>query len=145
VACLYRIFGEHDWLGRLVSAFFGAWGALFLFGFVRRRLGDMVAVWSGLLVSVIPVHLFHTRAFQPEAMALWGLLGGLYFVDRWLTERRTVFWLAAVALGSLAPLLKLNYLYLIGPLFALLGWDRRPLPARRWLALGGAFAGVTLL
>src|SRR6476661_3371680 len=33
---LYRVFGQHDWVGRLVNVFFGVWGVFALYQLVRR-------------------------------------------------------------------------------------------------------------
>lgn len=147
LATLYGIVGIHEMIGRCLSIFFGVWGAVFLYGFVRRRLGDRVALWSMLAMCVVPVHLYFSRSVQPEAMALWGLLGYLYHLDRWLDRPDGAGdWLAAVLLGSLAPLLKLPFLYIILPLWAYLGFERhrsRELPKAPFFAMIVSILGLT--
>ena len=144
----FRLFGPHDILGRFLSAIFAAWGAVLLYGFARPRLGNAVAWASGLAMSALPIHIYFTRSVQPEPMALWGLLGFLYYFDRWLNRGGgTRDWVLAVLLGALAPLLKLPFIYLIAPLWLFLGWERF-----RWgvfkkpafLASGAAIAALTL-
>jgi 4-amino-4-deoxy-L-arabinose transferase-like glycosyltransferase len=139
VALFYQLFGVREIIGRLLSMLLAAWGALYLYRFVQPRLGETIARWSAMAMCVIPIHVYFTRTFQPEAMALWGLLGFLYYADLWLSSApKTRYWLAALALGSIAPLLKLPYLYLLGPLWFLLAFEKggwfgvlRP----RWLFL----------
>ncbi len=134
VALLYKLFGIHEVLGRLFSVFLTAWSALFLFRFVSRRLGETTAFWSSLVMCSIPVHIYFTRTFQPEPMALWGVLGFLDYTDRWLRTGQRRDWLLALFLGATGPLLKLPYLYLIIGLAWALGVHRQKGPMR---ALGG--------
>lgn len=144
VACLYKLFGFHEWFARLVSALFAAWGALFLFAFVRRRLNEDVALIASLAMCVIPVHLFYTRTVQPEAMALWGYLGFLLTLDRGLAaEGKWWDYLLATLFGAIATTLKLPYLYLVGFSGALLVWDRKGL--RGMLNFGSILAGTAIL
>jgi len=125
LACAYRLFGVHEALGRLLASAFAAWGALFLYGFVRRRLGDSIGLASALVLCVLPVHLYFTRTVQPESMALWALLGFLYCWDRWLRDRGAATLALALALACLGPLLKLAYLYLVLPIGLALAWEHR--------------------
>jgi 4-amino-4-deoxy-L-arabinose transferase-like glycosyltransferase len=143
LAGAYQVFGVHEILGRLLSMVFAAWGAVFLYLFVRRRLGERIGLWSALVMCAIPVHVYFTRSVQPEPMALWGLLGFLYYGDRWLfVNRQGSTWLCAVALGALAPLLKLPYLYILGPLWVVLGYERFGLHFLKNTAWWAALLGI---
>jgi len=126
----YKLFGLHEILGRLLSVFLTAWSALFLFAFVRRRLGNAVGLWSALVMCSIPAHIYFTRTVQPESMALWAFLGFLNTFDRWLLASRRRDLLFALALGTLAPLLKLPFAYLVIGMWGVFGWQsgslRRP-------------------
>ena len=125
LALLYKLFGMNDIWGRILSSMFGAWGAVFLYKFVRPRLGEARALMSALVMCVIPIHIYFTRSVQPEPMALWGMLGFLYYLDRWLNRGGgTRDWILALLLGATAPLLKLPFLYLIFPLGVILGGER---------------------
>lgn len=145
VAVLYRVFGTHDIIGRLVSCMFAAWGAVFLYRLVRIRLSEPIALLSALVMCVIPVHVYFTRTFQPEAMALWGFLGFVFYWDRWLFRERSLRDLVlATLLGAIGPLLKLNFLYLVmlvGPwmVFERYGWRALKRPQN-----GLPFAGILL-
>ncbi len=125
LALLFKVFGTREALGRLLSSLFAAWGAIFLYLFVRPRLGEARALASGLVMCALPIHIYFTRSVQPEPMALWGLLGFLYYMDRHLNRKGDwKDWTLAVLLGALAPLLKLPFLYVLFPLWAYLGWER---------------------
>jgi len=123
VALLYKAFGIQETLGRLLSIALTAWSAVFLFWFIRRRLGEPTALWTALVMCSIPIHVYFTRTFQPEPMAMWGLLGFLCYFDRWVREGRWVDALLAAALGAIGPLLKLPYLYLVGGLWLVFAWE----------------------
>ncbi|MFA5975325.1 MAG: glycosyltransferase family 39 protein [Elusimicrobiota bacterium] len=126
VAMLYKLFGFHEILGRLLSIALTAWSAVFLYGLVRRRLGETVGLWSALIMCAIPVHIYFTRTVQPESMALWAFLGFVYYLDRRLAgEGRLWDWPVLIALGALGPLLKLPFLYLVGGLWLILGIEYR--------------------
>lgn len=128
LAILFKGLGERDVWGRLLSMFFAAWGALYLYHFVRARLGDTIAFWSAITLCTIPVHVYFTRTVQPEPMALWGLLGFLYYTDKWTSGHRTTgVWMAALLLGATAPLLKLPFLYVLAPLWFMLAFEKEGL------------------
>jgi len=84
IALLYRVFGLHEILGRLMSCAITAWSALFLYKMVEPRLGERTAFWSAIVMCSIPVHIYFTRTVQPESMALWAFIGFVYYLDRWL-------------------------------------------------------------
>jgi hypothetical protein len=126
LAWLYRLGGGiHEIYGRILSALFAGWGAVFLFELVRRRLGQPTALWSAMAMCVIPVHVYFTRTVQPEAMALWGLIGFARYLDLSLNEPRDRWRKLSltIALGATAPLLKLPYLYVVVPLAAAFAWE----------------------
>jgi 4-amino-4-deoxy-L-arabinose transferase-like glycosyltransferase len=137
IALLYSLFGVHEILGRLLSCLFAAWGAVFLFLFVRPRLGERVAFWSAIVMCSLPIHIYFTRTVQPEPMALWGLLGFLYYADR--------SWILALLLGSLAPLLKLSFLYVLFPLWFFFGYEREGWKILKDLKWIGLMTGILVL
>ena len=107
--------------------FLTAWSAVFLYEFVKPRLGEPTAFWAALVMCSIPVHIYFTRTVQPESMALWGMLGFVRYVDRWRESGSTGAWMAATLLGAVAPLLKLPFMYLILGLWWVLAAEHREL------------------
>src|SRR6266480_2392153 len=57
LAILFKLFGIREILGRLLSCIFAAWGAVFLYGCVRSRLGEPIALCSALVMCALPIHL----------------------------------------------------------------------------------------
>ena len=114
VALLYKAFGVRDFLGRVLSAVSAAFSAVFLYLLAARFLDGKTAFLSGLVFCVIPIRVYFMRAFMPDAMAVLCLVAGFYFFLRWVDEDR--FWpfgLASSLLLTLAPLLKIAYLWLL--------------------------------
>jgi len=148
LALLYQLFGMHDMLGRILSSVFAAWGAVYLFLFIRPRLGEPTALVSALVMCVIPVHLYFTRTVQPESMALWAFLGFLFHGDRYLRAPRPFDSTLTLLFGALPCLLKLSFVYPIAGMWILLIWDYRRwqgLTFAKGYAIALGMVGVTAL
>ncbi|MGO9813134.1 MAG: ArnT family glycosyltransferase [Isosphaeraceae bacterium] len=83
VVALRRIAGWRlEACGRIVSAFATALGGWGLFGLIRRREGERVALAAVIAFSLFPVTIRYGRAFQPDALMLGAVLAGLNCWDR---------------------------------------------------------------
>jgi len=146
IALLYKLFGLHDALGRVLSVILTAWSAFFLYRLVENRCASSrAALLSGLVMCSIPVHVYFTRTVQPESMALWGLIGFVYYLDRVLYRAGPMRdWLWVCLLGATGPLLKLPYLYLVAGLWAVFLFENPRLWRTRMLWVTPVFIlGVT--
>lgn len=125
MAALWPAANLGDLWGRILSSVFGLLCALYLFFLVRETVDEETAFLSGLVFSVLPISVYFTRTVQPEAMALWGIVGGLYHV------RKAGFLhaVAASCLLALAPLAKMPYAFVWLPAAWLVYRARDP---RRW-------------
>jgi len=95
VVALHRIAGWRlEACGRIVSAFATALGAWGLFGLIRLREGERVALAAVIAFSLLPVTIRYGRAFQPDALMLGAVLAGLNCWDR-AEDGRGRWWLAA--------------------------------------------------
>ncbi len=119
VALLYKLFGFHDSLGRVVSIAFGLGSMALLHLLTKRFFGRSAALFATGLFAVLPMAVYYTRTFMPEPAMLFFSIAGLYCFSRWLDfERWSDFFLAAAAF-SLAFLIKLPTLFLGGPILFL--------------------------
>ncbi|GJL80044.1 MAG: hypothetical protein NPINA01_30330 [Nitrospinaceae bacterium] len=119
VAILYKIFGFHDFLGRLVAIGFslGAMGMLYL---LTKRYFDATAATIAIaFFAVLPMSVFYGRTFMPEAAMLFFSIALIYYFSLWLETQRWLHFFAAVLCAALAFLIKLPTLYLGGPLLFL--------------------------
>ena len=71
VALLYKIFGAHEYLGRLVSIFAFCGGAFFLYKLARKYIGAQGAIIALLFYTFNPHIFFYSRAFMPESTMLF--------------------------------------------------------------------------
>jgi 4-amino-4-deoxy-L-arabinose transferase-like glycosyltransferase len=68
--------------GRIVSALatgLGAWG---LFGLIRRKEGERIAVVAVIAFACFPITIRYGRAFQPDSLMLGAVLAGANCWDR---------------------------------------------------------------
>lgn len=143
VAALYRLFGVHEVLARLVSIAFTLGTAVWVYLLGRRYLDRAAALWAVLFLCFSPLYIFYGRTVQPEATVLFLSLGALYCFTRWLDDERWANYAAAALLAAVAFLTKIPSLYLGLPLLAAawLKYRWRLLrQGRLWL-----FAALTLL
>src|SRR3989338_7036484 len=116
VALLYKVFGFHETLGRVLSAVFAAFCAVFLYLLAARFLDEKTSFLSGLVFCFIPIRIYFMRTFMPEAMAIFCLVAGFYFFLLWMREDRFLpHGIASSILLTFVPLLKIAYLWLLLP------------------------------
>ncbi|GAA1319504.1 ArnT family glycosyltransferase [Pseudonocardia xinjiangensis] len=111
-AALYEVFGEHAWLGRLVSLVFMLVATAAFWGLARRLLPVRVARWALVAFAVSPAFMRYGTAFMPEATVLACYLLALLAFCRWLQEDRRIWLVAAAAATSAAALVKPTSLHI---------------------------------
>jgi 4-amino-4-deoxy-L-arabinose transferase-like glycosyltransferase len=119
VSLLYYIFGEHMWLGRFVSFLFSVTTVIIFYLIVKKILNHREVLWSLILFTLSPILLRYDTAFMPEATVLCFYVGGLYFLLKWLDNRRFLLLFLASLSTSMAILVKPSAIH-IGLLFDLL-------------------------
>lgn len=147
IALLYKIFGVHEFIGRILSYIFSVL-ALFVFSLLARRyLNELGALAASLCFAVSPVVLSVAASLQPDGLMFLFYLAAAFFFTRWLDENRNADYYFALALTALALLAKLPAAN-IGILFALLvlarfGFNSLRMP-KLWLLAGVALAPALL-
>jgi Dolichyl-phosphate-mannose-protein mannosyltransferase len=119
--------------GRLVSALgmvLAVWG---LYALVAARSGRTTALVAAAALAAFPVTIRYGRSFQPDALMLGCLVGGLSCWDRYKSGGRPVWLLAGFVLTSAGLALKVISAYVLLPL--LLVVIRRVRPWKVVLAL----------
>ncbi|MCD6520326.1 MAG: glycosyltransferase family 39 protein [Anaerolineae bacterium] len=138
VAGLYRLFGVHEALARLVSIAFSLGTAAWVYLLAKRYFGRRAALLATLFLGLSPLYVFYGRTVQPEATALFFSVGALYWFTQWLESERWGHWALATGMAALAFLCKIPTLYIGLPLLgaAWLKW-RWQLFRQGWLWLFG--------
>jgi len=123
VALLYKFFGEHEYLGRLLSVLASLITISFLYLLVKKQINEKTALWSAFFYAVLPLNVFLGRTFQPEATLLMASVVAIYFFSEWIATGKWHLFIFSAFFLSLACLLKPQTLYLGLPLL-FLAWDK---------------------
>ncbi|GAA4543766.1 glycosyltransferase family 39 protein [Pseudonocardia xishanensis] len=134
---LYTLFGEHEFLGRLVSLAFMLLATWAFWNLAKRLLPPTAARWALIAWAVSPAFMRWGTAFMPEATVLAFTMLTLLFFCRWLQEDRGRWLVATAAAISLAGLAKPTSLHvgLVLGLWVLFGARRRLRRPSLYLAL----------
>jgi hypothetical protein len=119
VAILYKLFGVHEYLGRLVSIIAFCGGAFFLYKLTKKYAGNTTGLITLLFYIFNPCIFFYSRTFQPESTMLFFSITMLYFFSEWID--RAGWWRFALMTlcATLAFLIKLPTICLGLPLLYL--------------------------
>jgi 4-amino-4-deoxy-L-arabinose transferase-like glycosyltransferase len=86
VAILYKLFGVHESLGRLVSIIAFCGGAFFLYKLARKYADKTSGLVALLFYTFNPYMFFYSRSFQPESTMLFFSIAMLYFFSEWIDK-----------------------------------------------------------
>lgn len=94
---LYRVLGQHDWIGRGVAVAFGIWGIVALFLLTRRIWGAERGVVVAATMAVLPGSVFVERSFLPDPAMVALATTSVWLFVAWLqTGKRTTLLLGGV-------------------------------------------------
>lgn len=149
LALLYRCFGLHEWLGRLLSIACALASIWLVVRLGRRLLGDAPGRWGGLFFALSPLAIYYGRGVQAESLLL---LLAVLCIERllaWRDAKRPLDLLLSWVGFCGCALIKVLPLLWLG-LAVAYWWTPQP-SARRWLRdpllwlYGLTAAGLTLL
>jgi len=119
MAALYKIFGYHEIIGRVLIYAFSLLALLIFFSLARRLLPRWGAIAAGLVFIFNPMAVRVSNSLQPEGPMLFFLIAAVYAFLRWLENDRWTWYGTAVSATAAALLVKIPALH-IGIFFALL-------------------------
>jgi len=106
-ALCYKIFGVHEWFGRVQAVILFALSLPFFFLIVRRIFDETAATWALFFYSFAPLGVMASRCFMPDVPSLALSIIGLYFFQQWLAEEGSrASFLASALCISLSILIK---------------------------------------
>ena len=107
VSILYRIFGPHEFLYRIVNILIGFLGLFCLFKAALLLFKDK---WYALAVSVFvftsPIFVFYTNNFIPDATCLSIEFIGMYFFFKYYYHRNVKHWYLSLFFMLIGGLIK---------------------------------------
>ncbi|WP_409343230.1 ArnT family glycosyltransferase [Paenibacillus sp. MBLB4367] len=102
IAILYKLFGFHYELARIVPVLFFTGSAVFVYLIARHYFAKPAAWIAIVLYGSLPLTLLYSRAIMPESAALFFFTGCFYFFSRWIKEDRLWVLLLAAVFTALA-------------------------------------------
>jgi 4-amino-4-deoxy-L-arabinose transferase-like glycosyltransferase len=124
-AICYKIFGVHEWIGRIQAVLLFALSLPFFFLLIRKISGEIAAVWALFFYSFAPLGIMAGRCFMPDMPSLALSIIGLYFFQRWIESgpdshlASRSFLVSAICI-SLSTLIKLPSAIIGAPLACLI-------------------------
>jgi hypothetical protein len=90
---LYRVVGQHDWVGRLVATLFGVWGVFALYQLVRRIWDEAHGLVSAAVLAILPAAVFFDRCFLPDPAMVSLVTTSMWMLVAYLqtSQRRYLF------------------------------------------------------
>lgn len=123
IGMLYRIFGFHEYIYKLVNVLIGFTGLYFLFLLGLRAFRNIwYAIFLPMLLFSSPIYAYYTNNFIPDATSLSIALAGLYFFYLFYkngSARNMVLSLSFLCLAGLLKTPALILYFAIGGLFLL--------------------------
>src|SRR5439155_5568928 len=119
-ALAYKIFGVHEWVGRVQAVILFALSLPFFFLLARKIFGEIAAVWALFFYSFAPLGIMTSRCFMPDMPSLALSIVGLFFFERWLSDQKSIPAIVASALCiSLSILIKATSVLIAAPIACL--------------------------
>src|SRR5690606_14215209 len=111
-ALFYFLFGDNDTTARLAPALIGL-AMVGMTYYFRRYIGRIGALAAGILITIGPSLLFHSRYIRDDIFIAFFLMVWIYGAFRYLesSERR---WLIAVTLGAVLGILAMEAHFISG-------------------------------
>lgn len=98
IAVTYKVFGIHDFIGRIWSFLFSLGTLFFFLKLARKYLDETGQIFAFLFFAFNPMLVEFSTAIQPEGLMILAYVASVYFFTSWLEKEDTkYFWLAAAA------------------------------------------------
>lgn len=106
VAVLYYIFGLHEYLGRIFSVLGWVLSSFFLWKIANKYTGKFAANIALFFYAISPLSVLISRSFQPDQWMLASSLAAIYFLDKWLREKKWLFFNVSIFVAGCSFLFK---------------------------------------
>ncbi|MDF2889971.1 MAG: glycosyl transferase family 39 [Clostridia bacterium] len=83
IAILYKVFGYHIWLARLVPISFFMLSVYYLYLVAKIFFPMPQSLLVIMIYSILPINIYFSRAIMPEAALLCFFNGAFYFFLKW--------------------------------------------------------------
>jgi hypothetical protein len=108
--------GENIVIPRVYNTIFWLIGGIALYALARRLSSDEAGLVSLAFYLVLPFSVEASRSFQPDPLMTSLFIIGMYFLYRWVMEKKWKWSLLAALLFGFAALVKIVIAFYIAPL-----------------------------
>jgi len=88
-AFFYRIFGYHDWFGRLITLFFSTLGVFYFHEIIRKYVHEKSAFFAALLLTT-GIWFTFSRKIMPDTFCMSLTFIGLYYGLQYFYEKKSL-------------------------------------------------------
>ena len=110
-ALLYRLVGQHDWVGRTVAVLFGLWSIFAFYQLVRRVWDEKHALASAAILAILPGSIYVDRSFLPDPVMVSLVVTSFWLLVVYLQTERISFLLLASLIGMWGFLTKITGIF----------------------------------
>lgn len=118
-AQLYRVFGVHETIARLIVVAFSLAEVWLLYLFGREVFSRRAGLIAALAFAIAPGAVYYGRTITPDTDMVFFMTAALYFWWRFCGQRRPLDFAVAAAFGAVAMLAKPVAVLAIVPVIAL--------------------------
>ncbi len=148
VAILYKIFGMHDFFGRIVVILFSLWGLFSFYQMISLVWDRERAAVCAAILAIMPGAIFMERSFIPDPVMVSLLLNALWLLALYGQTGKQKYFVGAILIGGLGVLTKLNGLIIVLPaVYLITTFPKKDFlgPKKRWLHLGLSFLMLAIV
>jgi hypothetical protein len=106
-AICFKLFGQHEWIGRSIAVLFGLLGVFSLYQLVRRVWDTNRALMSAAIMAIMPGSIFIDRSFMPDPAMVALVTTSFWMLVVYLQTNRKRYLVLAGVIGCLGFLTKL--------------------------------------
>lgn len=118
-AILYKLFGIHEFLGRLVAIFFSTGSIYLLYKLVRLYFDERTSIFSAFTFAVLPMSVYFGRTFMPESTMVFFSILSIYLFSFWVKNNKFIFFILSIFATTLTFLAKISAMHICLPLLFL--------------------------
>jgi len=112
---LYPIFGINVYTVRFLTLFMALMLVIFLYKLTRQELGDIIALCSAFVVSILPLNNPYGKFLFSEPTLIFFSVFSLYYLSKWLEFNKQKDFILSIVGFTLSLSLKPTSMYLIIP------------------------------
>lgn len=111
-ALLYRLLGQHDWIGRSIAILFGLWSIFALYQLLRRVWDEKHALVGAAVMAILPGGVYVDRSFVPDPVMVSLVLTSVWLLVAYLQTARLHYLLLASLIGMWGFLTKVSGIFI---------------------------------